>query len=241
MAGTVVAVPEETVRLRVNGLRVATWTCTPRALEALAAGRLLAYGFIRDRDDILALETGRAEGDILGIDAEVPAARAAAAIEEADHRRGHGCGPRFLVDCRPELIERGPAATPPAPEAFPDLFRALYGGSGGRRGSGGLHTAALSDGTALRHRHDEVGRHNAADKAIGAGLLRAEPLAGLGLVTTARISGEIAAKAARAGLAWIASRSVPTTLAVEIAGAAGIPIVARAPGPEARVFTREDA
>ena len=50
------------------------------------------------------------------------------------------------------------------------------------------------------------------------------------------ISGGIAEKAARAGLAWVASRSVPTTLAVEIAAAAGLPIVARAAGKDARVF-----
>jgi FdhD protein len=74
------------------------------------------------------------------------------------------------------------------------------------------------------------------DKAIGGGLLAGANLARLGLVLSARVSADIAAKAARAGLAWIASRSVPTTLAVEIAEAAGIPIIARAAGPEARVF-----
>ena len=55
------------------------------------------------------------------------------------------------------------------------------------------------------------------------------------LVTTARISGGMAAKAARAGLPWIASRSVPTTLALEIASLAGITVFARAAGPDARV------
>ena len=71
---------------------------------------------------------------------------------------------------------------------------------------------------------------------FGAAVLEGADLRTLGLVTTARISGRIAAQAARAGLAWIASRSVPTTLALEIAGVAGIPVVARAPSPEARVF-----
>ncbi|NIP78675.1 MAG: sulfurtransferase FdhD, partial [Gemmatimonadetes bacterium] len=86
----------------------------------------------------------------------------------------------------------------------------------------------------------EVGRHNGVDKTIGSALLAGSTLTTLGLLTTARISGEIAEKAARAGLAWVASRSVPTTLAVEIAAAAGLPLVARAPGKDVRVFRPGD-
>lgn len=236
MTRDVVAVPEQAVRLRVNGLGVATWTCTPLALEALAAGRLLYDGFITGTDHLLVLRTLPAERGIMGVDAEIPPPRMAAALAEADHRAEHGCGPRFLLDCRPEIIRRPAAAPPPPPDAFPGLFRQLYEHSGSYRTTGGLHSAALSDGASVSRLHEEVGRHNAVDKAIGEAVLDGGDRASLGLVTTARISGDIAAKAARAGLAWIASRSVPTTLAVEIAGVAGIAIVARAPSPDARVF-----
>lgn len=236
MTRDVVAVPEQAVRLTVNGLRVATWTCTPTALEALAAGQLLARGFIREAAHILTLRVREPEDGTVGIDVEVPAGHMAAGEAEADHRSEHGCGPRFLLDCRPELIGRGSAPQAPDPSIFHALFRDLFDRSATHRGSGGHHTAALSDGAGLAHLHEEVGRHNAVDKVIGAALLEDADRARLGLVTTARISGEIAAKAARAGLAWIASRSVPTTLAVEIAAAAGISIIARAPSAEARVF-----
>ena len=242
MTRDVVAVPETAVRLRVNGLRVATWTCTPDALEALAAGRLVHDGFITGVDHILALRTVSEEDGFVGVDAEVPPGRMAAAVDEAEHRDEHGCGPRFLLDCRPELIRRAPAApAPPDTAAFHGLFRALYDGAASYRGTGGLHTAALSDGSALSFLHEEVGRHNAVDKVIGHALLEGADRGSLGLVTTARISGDIAAKAARAGLAWIASRSVPTTLAVEIAALAGIAIIARAPSPDARVFAPGDS
>lgn len=236
MARAVVAVPEQAVRLRVNGLGVATWTCTPVALEALVAGRLVYGGFVVDLDHILALRTIPAEGRVLGVDAEVPAARMAAAIAEADHRAEHGCGPRYLIECRPEIIRRAPAGPPPPTDAFPGLFRELYERSGSYRTTGGLHSAALSDGRSVSRLHEEVGRHNAVDKAIGEAVLDGGDRSALGLITTARVSGDIAAKVARAGLAWIASRSVPTTLAVEIAALAGIGIVARAPSPDARVF-----
>ena len=229
-------VAEEVVRLVVNGQSVGTWSCTPAALEALGAGRLLALGFIRSPEDILELRSQRNERGLL-LETRVPSARMDAALEEREHRREHGCGLRYLVDCAPSppRADTGPAV-PPAPDAFPALFRELFERSPSRRTTGGHHTAALSDGTRLVHLHEEVGRHNAADKAIGAALLDRQPLTPLGLVTTARISGEMAEKGARAGLAWIASRSVPTTLAVELAAAAGMTLIARAASPEAAVL-----
>lgn len=231
------AVPEEIVRLHVNGLHVATWTASPGALEALAAGRLLSLGYLRDRTDLLA-DAVRAPGEgVHELHAEVPAAAATAAVEERDHRREHGCGLRFLIDCRPELLPaRDHAMAVPELDAFPDLFRALFEQSPARATTGGHHTTALTDGSALTHVHEEVGRHNAADKALGSAFLAGDELGGLGMITTARISGEIAEKAARAGVAWVASRSVPTSLAVEIAAAAGMPLIGRAAGKDARVF-----
>lgn len=243
----IAAVPETPVRMRVNGLAVSTWTCTPHGLEALGAGRLVSLGFARSSSEILALRTLPKTDGILGIDAEVEAARAAVAIEEREHRASHGCGLRFFLDCRPQLITRpdlplpGDGAAHPDPDIFAGLFRELYERAEAYRDTGGLHTAGLSDGTRLRFLHEEVARHNAVDKAIGDAVLEEAPLTKLGLVTTARISAEIALKATRAGLAWIASRSVPTTLAVEIAGAAGVPIIARAARPESRVFVPGEA
>jgi formate dehydrogenase assembly factor FdhD len=49
---------------------------------------------------------------------------------------------------------------------------------------------------------------------------------------SARVSGEIAWKAGRARLGWIASRSIPTSLAIEISEVARIPIIARAMGKD---------
>jgi FdhD protein len=234
------AVPEEVVRLRVNGRPVATWSCSPAAFEALAVGRMLGLGFIRARPDVLGLRVTR-EGPIHVVDAEVADAGAVSAMEDAAHRSEHGCGLRFLIDCRPARIARAASASPPDPALFPDLFRALFECSSSREGAGGHHTAALSDGEGLVHAHEEVGRHNGIDKVIGDAFLAGVDLGAHGLVTTARISGEIMEKSARAGLGWVASRSVPTTLAVEIAGAAGITIVGRAASPNAGVFRPGEA
>jgi FdhD protein len=122
----------------------------------------------------------------------------------------------------------------PGVDEIVPLFRSLF--EVAPRGElGGLHAAALTDGVELLFAIDEVGRHNAVDKVIGQAILAGVPTSGLGLILTSRISGEIALKAARAGLNWIASRSVPTTLALEIAAVAGLQILARATSREPRL------
>ncbi|HEX7118137.1 MAG TPA: formate dehydrogenase accessory sulfurtransferase FdhD [Longimicrobiales bacterium] len=230
------AVPEAPFWLELNGRRVATWSCTPEHLHALALGWLVAEGCLAPGEPLPPVEIVD-EGDAIGARVRVPADRAARSDAERRHRREHGCGLVHFLHCEPHALDRGAGpGTLPDDADFPTLFRALFAAGDGHRETGGVHAAALSDGRTLRHHIEEVGRHNAVDKAIGLALLGGEDPAGLGLVLTARISGEIALKAARARLRWIASRSVPTTLAVQIAGAAGIPILGRAVGKEPRLY-----
>lgn len=236
MQRTVAAVPEEVVRLRVNGQPIATWSCSPAALEALAAGRLLTMGFVRAAEELVGVRISRA-GGVHVLDADVAPDAAERGLEDRRHRREHGCGLRFLVTCRPDRIPP-PVGRPSLlePGTFPDLFRQLFERSPARKDAGGHHTAALSDGVGILHVHEEVGRHNGVDKVLGAALLAGTDFRAHGVLTTARISGEIAEKAAMAGVAWVASRSVPTTLAVDVASAAGLVLVGRAASPDARVF-----
>jgi len=117
---------------------------------------------------------------------------------------------------------------PPPPDRLRVLFKALFARGDRYRDTGGIHAAALTDGSELLTHAEDIGRHNAVDKVIGAMVLARRSLPGLGLLVTGRISAELAAKAGRAGLAWIATPSVPSTLAVEIARRSGIILVGRA-------------
>ncbi len=102
-----------------------------------------------------------------------------------------------------------------------------------------IHAAALTDGQALLFHAEDIGRHNAVDKVIGAAVLARTPIENRGLLVTGRISAELAFKATRAGLAWVATPSVPSTLAVTIAERSGMVLVGRAVSGTPHVHKRE--
>ena len=228
------AVEEVPVWLEVNGRPVVTWMCTPDLLEELAIGWLHGEGYI-DRLDEVHLRPCATD---LGFWAEVPAARVDAV--QAEGRRpvlASGCGAVSTFLAEPATVEvRPPRGAPAEPDQLRALFKALFARGERYKDTGGIHAAALVDPTALpagpegallAHAED-IGRHNAVDKAIGGALLAGRRVEGLGLLVTGRISAELAFKAARAGVTWVATPSVPSTLAVEIARRSGMVLVGRA-------------
>lgn len=222
------AVEEVPVWLQVNGRPVVTWMCTPDLLEELAIGWLHGEGYIDSIDQVHL----RPCATDLGFWAEIPEERVAAV--QAEGRRpvlASGCGAvsTFLAD--PATVESRPArGAIPELEQFRALFKALFAKGERYKDTGGIHAAALvddEDPSLIAHAED-IGRHNAVDKTLGAALLARRPVEGLGLLVTGRISAELAFKAARAGLTYVATPSVPSTLAVEIARRSGMVLIGRA-------------
>ena len=140
--------------------------------------------------------------------------------------------------CGRGSLELVRAALPPAPAsdpAGPRLSAAALLKMPGRLGraqeafaaTGGLHAAALFDaGGELRLAREDVGRHNAVDKVVGALLLSGDlPAADGVLLVSGRASFELVQKAILAGLPVLAAVGAPSSLAVELAGDHGMTLV----------------
>jgi FdhD protein len=227
MLADTAAVEEWPVWLEVNGEPTVTWMCTPDQLEELAAGWLHGEGYIETLDDLLKLRPCATD---LGFWADVVPQRVEL-VKSEDRRRvlASGCGAVTTLLADPISVPHAPArGEPPPPEQIRILFKTLFARGSRYNETGGIHAAALTDGAELLYHAEDIGRHNAVDKVVGAAVLARRPIAGLGLLVTGRISAELAFKATRAGLSWVATPSVPSTLALTIAQRSGTILIGRA-------------
>lgn len=223
--GHLAVVEEVAVWLEINGSPAVTWMCTPDLLEELAIGWLHGEGYISSLDEVQL----RPCATELGFWADVPEANlTAVAAEERRKVLASGCGAvsTFLAD--PSTVQHGVYHPPPEPKQLRALLKSLFQRGERYRDTGGIHAAALTDGTDLVSHAEDIGRHNAVDKVIGIALLERRTITTMGLLVTGRISAELAFKASRAGLAYIATPSVPSSLASDIAKRSGMTLVGRA-------------
>jgi FdhD protein len=227
-------VDEAPVWIALNGVRRVLLTCSPADPHALALGHLLAEGWIDGAAAVTSAMVSTGPGRCVGVAFDVDPGAVLAAERLRQHQLEHGCGLRHFLDCDPL---HGPAGAAGGGGAAPDLvavFRALFAAADEAAPAGGVHAAALTDGLRLVHTAVDVARHCALDRVIGAALRAGTPLGSHGLVATSRISGAMALKAVRAGVPWVASRSLATPLARELAAAAGLPIHEQAARREQR-------
>ena len=224
-------VPEVPVALEFNGVAYAVMMATPADLEDFATGFAVAEGLACAAADIGAIAVAEVDlGWIVRV--TVPGLGAEALGERVRRRVAESSCGLCGIESLEALARPLPAVarhTAIAPSAIFAALRAMRPLQGLNRRTGAAHAAAwVSAQGAIRLLREDVGRHNAFDKLVGA-VLRAggDPADGF-LLSTARCSYEIVEKAARAGGTTLVTVSLPTSLAVERARACGLSLWALA-------------
>lgn len=225
---------EAAVELRLNG---APWTmmlATPTDLEDLALGLALTEQLAADPGAVTGITVSSWLGDYT-VDLIVEGAPPVPRIRTIAGNSGCGlCGLESLAAFRAGL------ASPHAREGEPDeitdaaihmAWDALPALQSVNRETHSVHAAAWCTPTgAIRLVREDVGRHNALDKLVGA-LARCGQLGTPGFVAmTSRCSYELVAKAAVAGARLLATISAPTTLALSWSDVLRVPIACAGPG-----------
>ena len=221
------AVEEAAVWLELNGSPAVTWMCTPDQLDDLVVGWLFGEGYIDRASDIVRMRPCTSE---LGFWVEVPSERYDA-VERAERRRvlASGCGSvTAILGSLSDVPRRGSPLPQLDTPGLRAIFKQLFAQGARYKDTGGIHAAALTDGRTLLYHAEDIGRHNAVDKVLGAAVQDEHIPEDLILLVTGRISGELAFKAARARIAVVATPSIPSTIAVDIARAAGMALIGRA-------------
>jgi FdhD protein len=221
---------------------------TPGQDEELAAGLLFAEGILADRSDLTALDRPsdpRIAPDLRSnvlIATVSPEALARARVLTRGTVMGSACGvcgKTSIETVLPEGARPLEARLRIAPEVLYGLPDRLRERQSVFAQTGGLHAAALftGQGELLAAREDIV-RHNATDKLIGSFWLASQlPLSDSILMVSGRAGFEIAQKAFAAGIPLLASVSAPSSLAVELAEAAGLTLVGFLRGKRFNVYT----
>ncbi|NQD92316.1 formate dehydrogenase accessory sulfurtransferase FdhD [Pseudomonas sp. CrR25] len=216
--GSAVLAEECALAISYNGIGHAVMMVSPTAVEDFVAGFSLSGGLIDTLDDIYDIQVKRA-GSALSAEAQI-SNRAFWALKQ--QRRtlagtsGCGlCGVEALEQALPQLDVLTSSPLPPA-EHLQGLRERIGHFQRLARQTGALHAAAFVESSGeIRLCREDIGRHNALDKLIGALLReRLDPRQGFVLVTS-RCSLELIHKAVRAKIGTLVSLSAPTSLTVQ--------------------------
>lgn len=216
---------------------------TPADLEDFAVGFTLTEGIVARAADISAIEVVKHSQGV-EVHLSIPEAMAGELKERGRALIGRaGCGLCGVETIQEALREHQPV--PPgeriAVEALWRAERELPSHQIWNRDTGSLHAAAWAraDG-AIEVAREDVGRHNALDKVVGARARSGEVFEGGFMVITSRASYELVQKCAAVGIRLLAAVSRPTGLAIGLAEATGITLVALLRGSTANVYAHSE-
>jgi FdhD protein len=210
---------EEPLEIRVGRKPIATTMRTPGHDEELAAGFLLSEGIVRDRDQIASVSVSGDNRVVVelrdGVKVKLNSTKRFGTISSSCGL----CGKISIDATRQNFPAIRSTDIRIDIETLLSLPETLRNAQSDFARTGGIHAAGIFavDGK-LKIAREDIGRHNAVDKAVGRGFLdELLPLEKHLLLVSGRASFEIIQKALAAGIPIVAAVSAPSSLAVELA------------------------
>ena len=241
-------IDEAPLLLDVHGQELVTMR-TPGRDQELALGFLLGEGIITTHQDVASItftagdaETSRP--DCVRMELKSAPQGLAKARLARTHEIRSSCGACGIADPQ-ALLDDAPALLPGVPRVATSVLTKLVAELTGRQRlfslTGGCHAALLadSDGNVLASAED-VGRHNALDKAIGEAANKNVDLSRAIAVLSGRMGFDLVVKCLRVRIPVMASVSAPSSLAFDLCQAAGATLLGFVRGERHEVYCGDD-
>lgn len=220
---------EKRIRISVNTKEIMSLYCTPIMVKELVVGIFMTEGIIEGNwcadtisikyDDDIIVDIP-ADGKVTTDDAVITSG-CIGGITFPKRLKIQRSNDNFRIDIK----------------MLCDLFRTFQDASVLYKSTGCVHSAALSDGVDILCLAEDIGRHNAVDKIIGYALLEGISFENKIMLASGRLSSEIVAKCAKWQIPIVASRTSPTSLAVEIAERANVTVAGFVRGRRLNIYT----
>ncbi|MEM2880120.1 MAG: formate dehydrogenase accessory sulfurtransferase FdhD [Candidatus Bathyarchaeia archaeon] len=227
---------EKPVHIFLGGVHYATIFCTPTDFKELVVGHLLCEGIVKAVSEIQ--EVAFKNGDLCHVSLKptINVERRLKLLSRLYRVIPSACGgpyqPKILERLKP-VASSGKVKAETIQKCVADLNRIAET----FRKTGGVHVAAVykADGTMLAFAED-VGRHNAVDKAVGKSALKSALFSECFLALSGRLSADIVLKAARVGVPIVASIAAALNSGIEVARKANLTLIGFVRGKRMNVY-----
>lgn len=231
---TDIVVKETSLTLIVNDIKLTTLACLDEKLMNLGIGFLFSEGLLSDILSIKEIELCDKRSR-LKVSIDLPDSELKEYLQSVELTTGCGGGisRQEVYTGQKEFSKKKVIELSSIPSLMFDFQKLsiLF------KQTGGVHSAALGYLESIDYFAEDIGRHNAVDKVLGAALMQESNLENYYLLISGRISSEIVRKAIRLNIPLILSQAAPTSKAISSGWQQGIYLIGFARGNRFNIYT----
>jgi FdhD protein len=225
---------EQPLTIYLNNKLLTTLMATPSQIEELIVGFLYSENILTSPKEIIKISINQ---DKRKIQAWIELNITPLLLEKTIMTSGCGRGFTFLCPSDLEGEEPLNGNLIIQPKEIINLTKKMLATANLYRQSGGIHSCIVADTQDIISFGEDIGRHNAVDKALGTCVLKGINLTDKILLTTGRVSSEMLLKAFKSKISIVGSLTSPTNLTVELGEKLGVSVVGYIRNNSMKIYT----